>query len=204
MVALLAFIVDFCLAVEPRVGIGDLDPTLLAEIKSLKTTLGSVQGSLITSVGLIQDQLEQFGKQLTIQVDSRLSKMEEKLEKFSATINKVDERSAGWDQIQHHVRSWGDQMISLDTKVDHLGRSQMDRLTTITGQVNSLQSSLSHNMESIGEQITALEARLHRSLSDPNPEVIASLQRIESKLASSRVRSRYPHIQQQQAHANSR
>ena len=51
---------EFSLAVEPRVGIGDLNPALAAEIEAIKTTLSSVQGSLITSVGMIQDQLDQF------------------------------------------------------------------------------------------------------------------------------------------------
>ena len=67
------------LAVEPRVGIGDLNPSLAAEIEAIKTTLASVQGSLITSVGLIQDQVEQFGKSMTASVDSRLAKIEAKL-----------------------------------------------------------------------------------------------------------------------------
>ena len=152
-------------AVEPRLSINDLDPSLTSEIKSLKTTLESVQGSLITSVGLIQDQLDQFSKQMTSSMDARLAKMEAKMTSFEESIKKLDERSSGWTNMQHHILSWGDQMISLDTKVDHLARSQMDRLTTVTGQVNSLQSTLALNVESLGEQITNLESRMHRATS---------------------------------------
>ena len=116
-------------------------------------------------------------------------------------MKKFDERSEGWSAMQHHILSWGDQMISLDSKVDHLARSQMERLTTITGQANSLQSSISQSVEILGEQITNLESRMHRALSDSNPEVISSLQRIESKLASSRVRAKLPLFQGQHGHS---
>ena len=85
-----------------------------------------------------------------------------------------------------------------DSKVDHLARSQMERLTTLSGQANSLQSSFSLSTETLGEQITNLENRLHRAVSDPNTEVISSLQRIESKVTSSRVRSKLPLFQGQQ------
>ena len=200
IITLTVFLINFSMAVEPRVGIGDLDPTLKADIKAIKTTLASVQGSLITSVGLIQDQLDTFSKQMSSVMDSRLSGMEAKMEHFDNTLKKFDERSQGWEAMQHHVSAWGDQMISLDTKVDHLARSQMERLTTITGQVNSLQTSLSHNVETIGEQITNLEGRLQRSISDSNPEVIGSLQRIETKIASNRVRAKIPTFQGQHLH----
>ena len=196
----LTVLLNFAMAVEPRVGIGDLDPTLKADIKAIKTTLASVQGSLITSVGLIQDQLDQFGKQMSSSMDSRLSNMEAKMVHFEDTLKKFDERSQGWSAMQLHVSAWGDQMISLDTKVDHLARSQMERLTTITGQVNSLQTSLSHNVETLGEQITNLEGRLQRSISDSDPQIISSLQRIESKVASNRVRAKIPLFQGQHVH----
>lgn len=184
---------------EPRnLEINDLDPTLSAEIKSLKTILESVQGSLITSVGLIQDQLDQFSKQMTNNLDTRLEKLETRVTALDSTLKKVDERSQGWMTMQHHVLSWGDQMISLDSKVDHLARSQMERLTTITGQVSNLQTTLSHSVENLAEQITNLEGRLHRAVvSDSNPQVISALQRIESKLASSRLRAKLPLFQGQ-------
>ena len=181
-------------AVEPRVtttGQGVyVDPTLSAEVASLKTTLASVQGSLITSVGLIQDQLDQFGKQYLASVDSRLSAIELKIASFEDSVTRLNERALGWETLQHHVRSWGDQMTSLDTKVDHLGRTQMDRLTTLTGQVNSLQSGLTLSIESIGDQLTAMEGRLQRSLSDPDPHIMSSLQRVEAKVTSNRPRTR--------------
>jgi predicted unusual protein kinase regulating ubiquinone biosynthesis (AarF/ABC1/UbiB family) len=179
-------------AVEPRVGIGDYNPKLSAEVKELKTTLASVQGSLITSVGLIQDQIDQFNKQLTSSVDSKLSVIEAKMIIFEDTLKRLDERSGGWDTVQHHVRTWGDQMTSLDSKVDHLGRSQMERLTTITGQVSSLQTSLGFNAERVSEQISSLEARLQRLITDSNPQIISSLQRLETKMASNRVRAKIP------------
>lgn len=188
------------LAVEPRVGIGDLNPSLAAEIEAIKTTLESVQGSLITSVGLIQDQVEQFGKSMTASVDSRLAKIEAKLAIVEDQSQKILEQSNGWDGIQHHVQSWGDQMISLDSKVDHLGRSQMESFSTITGQVNSLQTSLTHNVKTITEHISNLETRLQRSIVDSDPDVIASLQRIESKVASTRIRNRIPLAQGQHLH----
>ena len=77
---------------------------------------------------------------MTTSIDSRLAKMEAKMAIVEDQTKKIFEQSTSWNNIQHHVQAWGDQMISLDTKVDHLGRSQMERLTTITGQVNSLQS----------------------------------------------------------------
>ena len=194
------FMLKITKAVEPRLEITDIDPTLSAEIRALKTTLESVQGSLITSVGLIQDQLDQFSKQMTASVDARLEKMEARLENVDNVMKKLDERSEGWTAMQHHVGAWGDQMISLDSKVDHLARSQMERLTTITGQVNSLQTSFSHSVTNLGEQITNLEGRLHRAVSDSNPQVISSLQRIESKMASSRVRAKLPVFQGQHVH----
>ncbi len=183
------------ISVEPRVGSAQgvyVDPTLSAEVASLKTTLASVQGSLITSVGLIQDQLDQFGKQYLSSVETRLSAMELKMASFEDTVKRLNERAAGWETMQHHVRSWGDQMTSLDTKVDHLGRTQVDRITTLTGQVNSLQSGLTLSIEAIGEQMTAMEGRLQRSISDPNPQIMSSLQRLEAKnkaTTSHRLRS---------------
>ena len=132
IITLTVFLINFTMAVEPRVGIGDLDPTLKADIKAIKTTLASVQGSLITSVGLIQDQLDQFSKQMSSVMDSRLSQMEAKMEHFDDTLKKFDERSQGWEAMQHHVSSWGDQMISLgmlDINITNLLlRRQMDRL----------------------------------------------------------------------------
>ena len=55
-------------------------------------------------------------------------------------------------------------------------------------------------MESITEHISNLETRLQRSIVDSNPEVIASLQRIESKVASTRIRNRLPLAQGQHMH----
>ena len=107
---------SFVKAVEPKIELHDLDPTLNAEIKAIKTTLESVQGTLITSVGLIQDQLDQFSKQLTASIDSRLGKMENKVHVMEEKMKKLDERSEGWSAMQHHILSWGDQMISLDSK----------------------------------------------------------------------------------------
>ena len=46
-----------------------------------------------------------------------MGRMEEKLERFENSMKKFDERSEGWNAIQHHILSWGDQMISLDSKV---------------------------------------------------------------------------------------
>ena len=80
----------------------------------------------------------------------------------------------------------------------------MERLTTITGQANSLQSTMSNSVEILGEQITNLEGRMHRALTDSNPEIISSLQRIESKLASSRIRAKLPAFQGQHGHSGSR
>ena len=88
--------------------------------------------------------------------------------------------------------------------MDHLARSQMERLTTITGQANSLQSTISNSVEILGEQITNLEGRMHRAFTDSNPEIISSLQRIESKLASSRVRAKLPLLQGQHGHNGAR
>ena len=50
---------------------GDIDPNFHDELKAIKTNLESVQGTLITSVGLIQDQLDQFSTQMTSSIDSR-------------------------------------------------------------------------------------------------------------------------------------
>ena len=70
---------EFSLAVEPRVGIGDLNPKLAEEVEALKSTLASVQGTLVTSVALIQDQLDQFSKSMTNTMDARLSAIEGKI-----------------------------------------------------------------------------------------------------------------------------
>ena len=86
----------------------------------MKASLESVQGTLITSVRLIQDQLDQFSTQMTSAIDSRMGKMEAKLERFETSMKKLDERSEGWSAMQHHILSWGDQMISLDSKVSKL------------------------------------------------------------------------------------
>jgi len=201
--ALASVLVNFTIAVEPRIGIGDVDPKFHDELKAMKASLESVQGTLITSVRLIQDQLDQFSTQMTSAIDSRMGQMEAKLERFETSMKKLDERSEGWSAMQHHILSWGDQMISLDSKVDHLARSQMERLTTITGQANSLQSTMSNSVEILGEQITNLEGRMHRALTDSNPEIISSLQRIESKLASSRIRAKLPAFQGQHGHSGS-
>ena len=89
-------------------------------LKAMKASLESVQGTLITSVRLIQDQLDQFSTQMTSAIDSRMGQMEAKLERFETSMKKLDERSEGWSAMQHHILSWGDQMISLDSKVRRL------------------------------------------------------------------------------------
>ena len=89
-------------------------------LKAMKASLESVQGTLITSVRLIQDQLDQFSTQMTSAIDSRMGQMEAKLERFETSMKKLDERSEGWSAMQHHILSWGDQMISLDSKVSKL------------------------------------------------------------------------------------
>ena len=54
---------------------------------------------------------------MTTSIDSRLAKMEAKMAIVEDQTKKIFEQSTSWNNIQHHVQAWGDQMISLDTKV---------------------------------------------------------------------------------------
>lgn len=117
---------------------------LADEVTELKTIVTSIQGSLMTSVRLLQgatgtrtrrgaeflkpflfsspDQLDQLGKQHLTQIDSRLGQMESRLATVEAEVLKVGERAHVWDTFQHHLTAWSDLMTSIDSKVDYLGR----------------------------------------------------------------------------------
>ena len=43
--------------------------------------------------------------------------MEAKMAIVEDQTKKIFEQSTSWNNIQHHVQAWGDQMISLDSKV---------------------------------------------------------------------------------------
>ena len=78
--------------------------SLVSEVNELKSITTSIQGSLITSVRLIQDQLDQLGKTHLAQLDSRLSTLEAKITGFEATLERVDSRSSAWG---HFPASFG-------------------------------------------------------------------------------------------------
>lgn len=90
----------------------------LMEIKSILT---SVQGSLITSVSLIQgksdkymefwmwnddktsppsDQMDQFGKLYISSFDQRLAKIESKLNQMDVDLKDVKEKGKAWDTFR--------------------------------------------------------------------------------------------------------
>ena len=168
----------------------------MAEIASLKTMLSSIQGSLITSVGLIQDQVDQIGKNYMEKVSSRLALQDQKLASIDENVKDLQQKSHIWDTFQHHVTSWAALMTSVDSKVDHISRAQAEQQSLVNGQLSTLQSSLTLGLEGVKEQITGLETRI-RTLEITQEDIYEDVKNTNVKiegLHSIRTRQRhYPH-----------
>ena len=147
--------------------------SLVSEVTELKSIATSIQGSLITSVRLIQDQLDQLGKTHLARLDDRLSSLEAKVTRFEAALERVDARSSAWDTFQHHLESWQALMNSVDSKVDHLGMAQSEGNANSAALLNSLQTNLGLGVAQIADRIEALEKKVPKGGSDPTSEFTA-------------------------------
>jgi len=163
---------------------GPTSNTLMAEMAALKTMLASVQGSLITSVGLIQDQVDQMGKSYLDKVDQRLEKVDQRLESIDAKVESLQSKAHIWDTFQHHVTSWAALMSSVDSKVDHISRAQAEQQSVLNGQLSTLQSSLSLGLESVADRINNLETRMRSTVESSSQQTKEQLKTMKDKVAS--------------------
>jgi hypothetical protein len=152
-----------------------------AEILELKTMLSSMQGSLITSVSLIQDQIDQFGNSYLEKVDSRLASHDTRLASIDENVKNVQERAHVWDSFQHHATSWADLMTTVESKIDHISRAQAEQHTLVGGQLSRLQSAVSLGLEQINERVTIMENKL-RTFSSKQDETLQSLETVKEKV----------------------
>ncbi|XP_059094034.1 angiopoietin-related protein 3-like [Tigriopus californicus] len=160
--------------------------SLEERVTSLQQVMDSVQGSLITSVRLIQDQLDQFGKNHLNKIESRLAALETSVTSVDANVKHIQERAHVWDTFQHHVTAWADLMRTLDSKVDHLGRSQTEKLTTTTDQLFNMQSNWDAGLAHVKARLQKIESSIAAG-HDPSVAftargILSTLKRVESKL----------------------
>jgi len=194
MVCVLILLSPRCSAVESPL------ETINNEIKAMKTQMNSVQQSLITSVGLIQDQLSEFSTQVTSKLDTKLATMDSKLGALDGKMSQLQDRAHVWDTLQHHVTAWNSLMKSVDDKIIHISRSQDDKFLQQSVRLDKLPNmefkleTVSKKVDDIGGQLQIVDTRL-MSLQDQSkenkggvssgsihPDVAGTLQKIEAQL----------------------
>jgi len=189
------------------------------ELKVMKETVNSIQASLITSVSLIQDQLNDFTGNFVASMESKLSSLDSKVMTMDTNLAGLSQRAHAWDTFEHHIDAWNSQITSLDQKIEHLRRSQDEKLVEHTNKVKILPD-LDFKLEKFGRKLSDLGGQLqvvdNRLLSlqdsvadstesDPLSEitsqgVLSTLTNIESLIKNSTARSH--HKRQQYRHSS--
>lgn len=192
LLGILVSLLGFQSFVPPVQGVEALAVPSMASLEervaSLQQVMESVQGSLITSVRLIQDQLDQFGKNQLNKIETRLASLETSVTSVDANVKHIQERAHVWDTFQHHVTAWADLMRTLDSKVDHLGRSQTEKLTTTTDQLFNMQSNWDAGIAHVKARLQKIESSIavghDPSVAFTTRGVLTTLKRVETKLDS--------------------
>jgi len=194
------------------------------ELQEMKETVNSVQASLITSVSLIQDQLNDFTGKVVSSLESKLTSMDSRVTTMSKNLAGLSQRAHAWDTFEHHIDAWNSQLTSLDQKIEHLRRNQEEKLAEHTNKLNTLPD-IDFKMEKLGRKLSDLGGQLqvvdNRLLSlqdsssqqvptDPLAEitaqgVMATLTNIESLIKNSTARNHHkrPHSKQANRHYGS-
>jgi len=136
------------------------------EIKEMKETVNSVQASLITSVSLIQDQLNDFTEKLSSKFEARLSSLDNQVSTINSNLASLTSRSHLWDSFHLHIEAWNSQLHSLDQKVEILRRSQEEKLNDYFSKVSPLPDmnikieKIGVQLKDVGGQLVVMDTRL--------------------------------------------
>eukprot|EP00092_Neocalanus_flemingeri_P027836 GFUD01030219.1.p1 GENE.GFUD01030219.1~~GFUD01030219.1.p1 ORF type:complete len:765 (-),score=159.24 GFUD01030219.1:331-2625(-) len=180
------------------------------ELKEMKDTVNSVQASLITSVSLIQDQLNDFTGNFVTSLESKLTSLDTKVTMLNSNLASLSQRAHAWDTFQHHIDAWTSQLTSLDQKIEHLRRSQDEKLLDQTNKVKILPDidfkleKFGRKLSDLGGQLQVVDNRLlslqdsvaDQSSTDPLSEitsqgVLSTLNNIESLIKNSTARTHH-------------
>jgi hypothetical protein len=180
------------------------------ELKVMKETVNSIQASLITSVSLIQDQLNDFTGNFVASLESKLSSLDSKVATIDTNLAGLSQRAHAWDTFEHHIDAWNSQITSLDQKIEHLRRSQDEKLVEHTNKVKILPNidfkleKFGRKLSDLGGQLQVVDNRLlslqdavaDQSSKDPLSEitsqrVLSTLTNIESLIKNSTARSHH-------------
>jgi len=194
------------------------------ELQEMKETVNSVQASLITSVSLIQDQLNDFTGKVVSSLESKLTSMDSRVSTMSKSLAGLSQRAHAWDTFEHHIDAWNSQLTSFDQKMEHLRRNQDEKLAEHTNKLNTLpdidfkMEKLSRKLSDLGGQLQVVDNRLlslqdstsQKFTKDPLAEitsqgVMASLTNIESLIKNSSARNHHKrtHSRQSNRHYSS-
>ena len=121
LLLLLATRASRCAEAIPPSSTAALD-SLARDLSEVKQVAASIQASLLASVRLLQDQLEQHARHDVVGMEERIGRLEKGMAAVAEDAAHVRERSAVWDTFQHHVVAWADLMNSVDGKIDHVAR----------------------------------------------------------------------------------
>lgn len=180
------------------------------ELKVMQETVNSVQASLITSVSLIQDQLNDFTGNVAASLESKLTSLDKKVTTMNTNLAGLSQRAHAWDTFEHHIGAWNSQITSLDQKLEHLRRSQDEKLLDHTNKVKILPD-LDFKLEKFGRKLSDLGGQLQvvdnrllslqdsvaeQSSKDPLSEitsqgVLSTLTNIESLIKNSTARNHH-------------
>jgi len=171
------------------------------DLKEMKETINSVQASLITSVSLIQDQLNEFTGNFAFSLESKLTSMDSKVKSIDDNLAGLSQRAHAWDTFQHHIEAWNSQITSLDQKIEHLRRSQDEKLLDNSNKVNILPDidfkleTFGRKLSDLGGQLQVVDNRLlslQDSVADqPSSGVMSTLNSIESLIKNSTTRTHH-------------
>lgn len=129
------------------------------ELKEMKETVHSVQASLITSVSLIQDQLNDFTENIAAKIETRLTSLDSKVSSVSGGVAALAGRAHLWDSFHLHIESWNSQLNSLDQKIEIMRRAQEEKLNDHFSKVSPVPE-MNIKIEKIGVQLKDMGGQL--------------------------------------------
>lgn len=129
------------------------------ELQDMRETVNSVQASLITSVSLIQDQLNEFTENIKTKFESQLTSLDNKVSDIGTNMGSLTARSHLWDSFHLHIEAWNSQLTSLEQKIEIMKRSQEEKLSENLQKVSTLPD-LNIKIEKLGLQLKDMGGQL--------------------------------------------
>ncbi|XP_023349359.1 angiopoietin-2 isoform X2 [Eurytemora carolleeae] len=145
---------------SPSVSVGSPLEKLADDVRIMQDTLASIQGSLMTSVRLIQDQVMEVGNRLDIQFNSKLVNLDKKLEVVSSNLNTVKDRAGQWESLAPHLQALSVRTTDIEQKLEHFTRTHSDQLSEHNRNGQFRLEGITRKMEEIGSQVQVLDNRM--------------------------------------------